>query len=862
MRRPVERTITTALPALCAALWLAACSPTGALGDDCDESPCAPGLVCSDEGVCAEPPPPPPPPCQEDDDCALDGDASGRVCSDGVCGFADCAFDAQCGTRICVGGQCAPNVPCIRDTDCDDGALCVDNACRPPCQSDDECGLGIGGIGLNACVDGECLQRCFGDATCFGGGVCEGNVCVEEECFEAEDCDGENVLCDAGRCASFVPCQDDAGCFDPNLRCDLEADPARCVQRPVCRNDAACGISGICLDGHCRDAEGCFVADDCVRDEDECVGGRCVRAPACRAASDCGDDEVCVGLRCEARPGTAPARVDVGDAAGVCEDGCTRVLVVGEAVTFTAQGYDDDGGPVDVVVVATASTSAVTVESVGNVVSVVAAAAGDAVVSVVAGDVVTDIDVRVIDAAAADELAVIVSDAADGVPVGATVSVGADSAVVDEDGVVRIVFIGGASGDVIVARATDGRGVIVIDGAIDVTAGATVRLRLPPPVPSSDVAGVSVAITSTGNDTGPVGLGLAVPSFSSPAEVSVPRLFGDVVVGNLEVPILGAVPVALPAAMSLEATLPIAGQQTVRPNAEVVVSDGPAFALAIEARRETDAVINLALAGDPLDFVFELVGDAETADNLLVSLGTRSARPLVPDVFDRDGDGNVDEGVVDYSGDVVDTRPSQLPQERGALSATLPEGADRGLIVVGFVLPGRLVPSGVSVLRGLTNFEGVPLFESYRSVPATAGLGGARRFAAVLATFADDASSSRAYITSDGLLAAAPLDTLLAPPEGVSTLADLPNVGDTAILVPASDGADLVRLRGADDDGALDIYAAAGGTVVLPSGTFSGTLRLRRAEVFAVGGLRTFAAGAGPVDVELVAEKAAGADVR
>lgn len=847
--------------AACLTLGVAAfgCAPTGGVGDDCDDAPCAPGLICTDEFVCAEPPPPPPPPCEDELDCALDGDTSGRVCTDGVCGFADCAFDAQCGTRICVDGQCAPNVPCIRDTDCDDGALCVDNSCRPPCQSDDDCGVSVGGFGLNACVDGECLQRCFGDATCFGGGLCDNNVCIEPECEDAADCDGDNVLCDGGRCASFTPCQNDEGCFDPNLRCDLEVEPARCVERPTCRSDAACGVTGICLDEHCRDAEGCFVDDDCSRDTDECVGGRCVRAPACRAASDCDDSDVCVNLRCEARAGVSPARLELGDGAGLCVAGCTRVLVVGEALSLLAQGYDDDGAPVDVDVLATSADANVTAGSSRNAISVDAPAVGNATVNVVAGDVGIDIDVRVVDAAASGELVVIVSDAGNAVPVGAVVRVGDDSAVVDDNGVARFAV---AAGEAIVARAADGRGVIVI-GVPDVSAGAVVRLRLPRSTNTIDeVAGVSIAITSTGDELGPVGLGLALPSVQSPNDLSLPRLLGDVVSADLEVPIIGAIPVALPAAMSLAATLQLGGQQVLRENAEVVVGAGPAFALAIEARREQDVVIGLALGGDPLAFAFDLIGDAETADNLVVALGDREARALVPDVNDRDGDGNVDEGVIDFSGEAADVRPAQLPLERGALSASLPAGAQRALILAGFALPGRLVPSGVSVLRESTNFEGVPLPESYRSVAASTGLGAAQRFTAVIASFVDDENSSRAFVRSDGLLTSAPLGTLLAPPEGTTTLPDVPAVGDLAIFVPDDEGADLVRIRGEDDGGVVDVYAISGATVLVPSGSTTGRFRPRRVELFSVGGLSALGVGAGPVDVDVVAEKAAGANVR
>jgi hypothetical protein len=68
----------------------------------------------------------------------LDGDASGRVCEDGVCRFSDCFVDAQCGNRICVDGTCAQRIACVNDEACSDDGLCIDNVCRPPCLSDDD----------------------------------------------------------------------------------------------------------------------------------------------------------------------------------------------------------------------------------------------------------------------------------------------------------------------------------------------------------------------------------------------------------------------------------------------------------------------------------------------------------------------------------------------------------------------------------------------------------------------------------------------------------------------------------------------------------------------------------------------------
>jgi hypothetical protein len=168
--------------------------------------------------------------------------------------------------------------------------------------------------------------------------VCEGNICVEPACVVDDDCDGDTVICNTGRCESYTPCATDPDCFDANLRCDTEAIPVRCVERPTCSNDAACGLTALCLDNHCRPVDSCLLDDDCVDASDECVGGRCVSAAACRSSADCSADKACVNTRCVPTEAVTPDAVLLGDDAGLCA-GCTRVLVVDEVNTFASQAY-------------------------------------------------------------------------------------------------------------------------------------------------------------------------------------------------------------------------------------------------------------------------------------------------------------------------------------------------------------------------------------------------------------------------------------------------------------------------------------------------------------------------------------------
>ena len=835
------------------ALALSSCTPFGLKGDDCRDGPCAPGFVCNDDAVCDDPPPPPPPPCTVELDCALDGDASGRVCEDGVCGFAACTIDAQCGTRLCIGGTCAPRVTCLNDGQCDDGALCVDNACRPACVADADCGVSLGGFGLNTCVDGRCLARCLNDATCIGGGICEGNICITEQCQQPADCDGDNVLCTAGRCETFTPCASDEGCFDANLRCDLEGDPVRCVERPLCRNDAACGIDGICLDDHCRPVDGCFDDADCSDLDDECVGGRCVRQPACRSEVDCDAGQRCVNLRCVDAPApVAASATRVGDAVGLCAiGGCQRVLFVGESLTMNAQAYDEAGAPLDTTMTARSdNTAVIDVDAFANQATLRALTAGHT--NVLMGDVV--VDIVVVEPADADELVVVVVDSDGGAVAGANVVIDGVVIVANDDGVVRLPGVPVQPS--IAARASDGRGVVLVGEAPLL---GSWRLPLPPAASPAGVPVVAVTVTSTGDETGAVGLGLIVPTVSSPGELSMARLLGEVVNAAITVPVIGELPVALPETMSLEATLPLVGQQIIRARAEAVVAEGPSFVLALEDRAEQNTVINLALGGDPVDFALTLLGNSETVDATIVSTGVQTRAALVADRDDRDGDGNVNELVPPFAAAaVVDVRPSQSPLERSAVLAVLPDGATDGLILAGFTVPGALVPAGATIVRQLVNFEGVPLAESFKAVAAPVGLARAGRWVAVVAAFDDDSLASRAMVRSRALPTSATFGALLAPPTGARLVDDLPGPGDRTVLLPDTDG-DLIRLHGRDDDGAIDVITSPGSSRQLPGGFFAGSVRLERTDVFVVGGVSRLQAGPGPLSLDEVADKAAAA---
>ncbi len=835
------------------------CNPLGAVGDSCEGAPCARGLVC-DDGVCSEPGPPPPPPCVSIEDCALAGSSDGRTCVDGECGYATCFTDVACGSRICIDGSCTERILCLTDKGCDGGAVCVDNVCRPPCLADEDCGLSIAGFSLQVCVDGECLQRCLNDATCFGGGLCEGGICVAVECAVDDDCDGDTVACTDGRCAPYTPCAADVDCFDANFRCDLDLAPARCVERPTCFNDAVCGFDALCLANHCRPTSGCFVDDDCSGDNDECVGGRCVSAPACRAAADCSTAQTCVNLRCVAAVDVEADDFLVADDAGPCvgdddDDDCVRTYVVGESSVFRVQGLLA-GAPV-LAVPAVASTDR----------DVVAASITDAAVIIDAVDVGTAVvaigphtaAVVVVEAAAADEVVVLVTNDL-GTPVGgAAVEVVA----VDRQTVARGqsdaagVFRSNALADVstIVVR-SGGRGTAMVFAVDDDVVGAAWRLMLPRiAVVGAPVATATIAVTTSGDELGPVGLGLALPSLPSPSALSLTALLGDDVAASLTIPVIGTVPVAVPSALSVTATIPLLGEQVLRDRSEVVVAAGPAWALALEGRRQNDTLTSLALGGNLRAFALELFEQSETLDVELVALGTIAAAPLVADSSDRDGDGDTAESVADFAaGPSFAVRPSQAPTERSSVVVrSADSGVDEAVIVAGFDLPGRVVISGVGIARGLTNFEGLPLPESFKSSAAPMALSRAGRVVVVAGIFNDDDGLASRLIFKDARLpASADLGVLLAPPEGAFVVDDLPAAGDRSVLVSSNDSSvDLVWLRLVDGTDVIDLYAGPGGIVRLPRETAAA--RLQSTTILRTGGVSTLRATAGPRRLDDVA---------
>ncbi|HEY0839376.1 MAG TPA: hypothetical protein VGD74_04260 [Vulgatibacter sp.] len=294
--------------------------------------------------------------CSVQEECrqGLSCDPNRRICV--------CTSDASCdGRRLCnpFSGMCVEvdEVPgCTRDLDCGADQWCDTAArvCSPkqqycgPCGRDEDC-VGVGSRCL-AAEDGRrfCAMACDGRG-CPHGSSCLGGQCVPDKgcaglvrctpdtfqaCSVTADCTlGKDQLCEPalGACvARQSGCEAGFAC-SPDQECEAS-----------CLSDDACPYGNRCVNGVCRQTEGCEADGDCrpglaCRRAPGAPSGECVRA--CAANSDCPIGEICEqegGARA-CRPGCdgdsdcpPDARCDL--VAGICDTrqgGCQSADVCG-----------------------------------------------------------------------------------------------------------------------------------------------------------------------------------------------------------------------------------------------------------------------------------------------------------------------------------------------------------------------------------------------------------------------------------------------------------------------------------------------------------------------------------------------------
>jgi hypothetical protein len=142
--------------------------------------------------------------------CTCASNPSHWSCNNGSC-KTQCSTNADCGIGQCTNGQC---VQCTDDSMCQNGDVCNNNICTPPCMSDTDCSS------FNRCTNGKCVASgCASDRECIAAtknvtAVCKSNTCVVpcQTDLECGNPDNYNFYsCIKNQCI-YVGCQTDKEC--------------------------------------------------------------------------------------------------------------------------------------------------------------------------------------------------------------------------------------------------------------------------------------------------------------------------------------------------------------------------------------------------------------------------------------------------------------------------------------------------------------------------------------------------------------------------------------------------------------------------------------------------------------------------
>jgi len=177
----------------------------------------------------------------------------------------------------------------------------------PVCHYPSDCPDG------KACVEGQCLPRCTGDAgnQCGNGYKCDNGVCQPDpgqpQCKEDKDCPASTPKCRGGRCVQACDpandkCPDGTYC-DPSGACvpDTRPDPPICTDKDM----SACMSNQTCIDGHCRyrceDDDTCRLIDGRIAwcGVDKVCRSKKEAHPACTQPGQCTSPQVCVDNTCQ-----------------------------------------------------------------------------------------------------------------------------------------------------------------------------------------------------------------------------------------------------------------------------------------------------------------------------------------------------------------------------------------------------------------------------------------------------------------------------------------------------------------------------------------------------------------------------------
>ena len=274
-------------------------------------------------------------PCDDGDVCTVEdtcggGECAGtpyeceddNACTDDLCmavgdlpqcfhqyNTAECDDESACTDNdTCINGVCKGTaIACLDDN------FCTDNECDPatgcvfpqnslPCDDSDPCTV------TDQCADGECggqpkdcgdSNPCTDDSCAADSGACvnqpntdecdDDTACTEDDICAAGVCAGLPVVCDDGNTCTQNLCDQQDGCFYPELPDNSPCDDSNlCTDGDLC-TAGECG--GLWQEGCCIEDANCD--DDFLCSVDTCTGNACGYT-----AMDCADDNDCTGDTC------------------------------------------------------------------------------------------------------------------------------------------------------------------------------------------------------------------------------------------------------------------------------------------------------------------------------------------------------------------------------------------------------------------------------------------------------------------------------------------------------------------------------------------------------------------------------------
>ena len=570
---------------------------------------------------------------------------------------------------------------CTTDEMCGPGGRCEGGACvDPECRSNDECG------NLQLCRDYACLNRCLGDRTCFGGGICVDGACEDPECADDPDC-GEGRICRNQRCQDASPCETAADCGD-----DERCTDGNCEPHPSCGGDQQCAMNEICDDGLCRPRTGCEDDAMCAEGED-CVGGRCVPF-VCRGDADCAEAERCLAGVC-----AVPASAAVESVIIITRPqplvGPIRLRAVGLDVfgdIVASSGFAWESSDPAVLAVDADSGAATPQEDASGRVEVAAAYTNED------GGVVTSAPVAFeVGALEVPEgFSVMAYQLATGAPlVGATIQMGAQEQVTDDNGAVR--FEPDEEAQAITVFA-EGHDYVTIMGNV----GESVVIPVPPRSADALVAGIKGTVDFRNVEGGgAISLGLSGASFSRGLlDLGLAELLGEIFNVDVNLGPLGSVDLPIPAGITINAEFP--GVPELKSTYYATAAPGLQLAWSFAGRLDFGEIGGLIMGGGGVS-VGRVLGTIlpffeRFPHGVRVAPDLR-ALPRLPDEGDIDGDGDVEELLPAYSRfESLDTVPDHSQDLRLAITLQREDDETPILLFSGVDVEGTgFVPLGVSV---------------------------------------------------------------------------------------------------------------------------------------------------------------------